>query len=103
MERSPCGAWPKPRLNYGYSSRSVWISFEDGMNAHGLGFAMLRGCHNCHQGVGGTSFTSYSRVQFEPNHLFALVHASAEAQEAATGITYLQARHSWKLLRRLMR
>ncbi len=65
--------------------------------------ATLRLCHKCHQDVGVASFTSYSRLHFEPNHLFVLVHASTDAQEAATAITYLQSRYSWRLLQRLMR
>jgi hypothetical protein len=76
-------------------------SFERGEKT--IEFPALRGCHGCHQGVGVRSFTTYSRAQFEINHLFIPVHTGTESQESAAAITYLQSRDSWKLLQRLMK
>jgi hypothetical protein len=49
-----------------------------------------------------TSFTSYSRVQAENDHLFILVHTSAETQETAAAIKFLQTHDAWKRLTRLL-
>jgi len=76
-------------------------SFERGENT--TEFPVLRGCHSCHQGVGVRSFTTYSRAQFEINHLFIPVHAGTEAEEAAAAIAYLRSRDSWTLLKGLMK
>jgi hypothetical protein len=62
----------------------------------------LERCRNCHQGIGVISFTSYSRVQFEHEHTFIMMHAGDEAEESAAAVTYLEGRESWKLLQRMM-
>jgi hypothetical protein len=66
------------------------------------GCVKLRLCHNCHQGIGATSFTSYSRVQAANDHFFILLRTSAEAQETAAAIKFLQTRDTWKRLIRLL-
>jgi hypothetical protein len=73
----------------------------EGRDGNQTGGVTLRQCHNCHQGIGVTSFASYSRVQAERDHLFVLVHTSAEAQETAAAIKFLQTRDAWKRLTRL--
>jgi hypothetical protein len=73
--------------------------FESGEDFKGS--RALRRCHSCHQGVGVASFTTYSRVQFETEHLFKPIHAGSEMQESVAAIAYLQSSDSWKLLERL--
>jgi hypothetical protein len=76
-------------------------SFEAVSSVRNAGGLTLRRCHACHQGVGVTSFTTYSRVQFESGeHLFVPLNASTEARESAAAIKYLQARADWRLLQR---
>jgi len=74
-------------------------AFEDFRNPVAAASVALRTCHSCHQGVGVTSFTSYSRVQFEREHLFVLIDKSTEARETTAAIKYLQGRDAWKLLK----
>ena len=74
-------------------------AFEDFRNPVAEASVALRTCHSCHQGVGVTSFTSYSRVQFEREHLFVLIDKSTEARETTAAIKYLQGRDAWKLLK----
>ncbi|HLJ89747.1 MAG TPA: hypothetical protein VKZ53_23260 [Candidatus Angelobacter sp.] len=75
--------------------------FEDGWDGSQAG-VILRGCHQCHQGTGVISFTSYSRVQFENDHLFVLVHNSSEIEETKVAIKFLRKGEAWKQLTRLL-
>lgn len=77
-------------------------AFESGRDGNQTGGVTLRRCSNCHQGIGVISFTSYSRVQFEHDHLFVLMHTSPEADETAAAIRFLQTRDAWKRLTRLL-
>jgi len=65
------------------------------------GAKILPGCHDCHQGIGVRSFTSYSRMQMQPDHFFVLLRSSTEAQEAAVAIAYLQTSNEWMLWKRM--
>jgi hypothetical protein len=73
-------------------------AFEGRRNSNRTGGVTLRRCHSCHQGTGVISFASYSRVQFENEHLFVLLHNSVEPQETTAAIRFLQTRDAWKRL-----
>jgi hypothetical protein len=73
-------------------------ALEGGRDGNQTGGVTLQRCRGCHQGIGVTSFTSYSRVQFENDHLFVLVHNSTETLETAAAIKFLQTRDAWKRL-----
>lgn len=64
---------------------------------------VLAACQACHQNPGVGSFTTYSRMQFEPaERQFILLHASTEEQEAAAALRDLKASATWKLLHAMM-
>lgn len=60
-------------------------------------------CRACHENPGVGSFTTYSRMQFEPaERQFVLLHASTDKQEEAAALRDLKAGATWKLLHAMM-
>jgi len=60
-------------------------------------------CSSCHQNPGVGSFTTYSRMQFEPaERQFVLLHATTDQQEEAATFRELNAGATWKLLHAMM-
>jgi hypothetical protein len=96
------GVWEKTKTGFPVFSTHGEDAFEGRRDGNQTGGVTLRQCHNCHQDIGVTSFTSYSRVQAENDHLFIPVHTSAETQETAAAIKFLQTRDAWKRLTRLL-